>query len=504
MLEAIQLSRFKKIISAILSVGIVAGVAIPATSLSAGAASTGAGLAEHALNAYYEEWSYVWGGTDVGAVDCSGLIWMYCGGDRTSMLSDAQANGRDWGYVSDGIPRVHGLGLSRPNHVGVYIEDGWEVDARGSDYGVCYQQIGENGWNNWDCWFKLTAVQYPDYGWEEFNGNSYFYENGEYIVNTSRTIDGTTYYFDSKGHADQTPSDMDVEYSDSSKTSTSQQSSLLRYGSFGDEVTKMQTRLSELGYYNSTIDGIFGPITEEAFKEFQKNAGLFVDGIAGSDRDVLYSDTAPTAIRVLQTAVVEDSSDEDIDYDPEEESVLGENNLNDESDLDSQMNELPGENEDNKDDEDSVGTNSMIGEEMDNLDEEVQEENNPETETDLNNTEVEKDVEQEVGAVAPTVAETVPTTTQPTTESAISTTTVPVIDTTAPSINQTEQQIKAPVDSTPIKTGSKFLEFMNKMPLWSWFVLLSGVLFSIAFIVFMHGFRSPKKRHMKNNLKSRW
>ena len=174
------MNKLKKVVAAVLSTATIACLAVGGSNVTAGASGTGAGLAEHALNAYYEGWDYVWGGTSVGAVDCSGLIWMYCGGDRMSMLSDAQANGMDWGYVSNGIPRVHGLGLSRPGHVGVYIADGMEVDARGSDYGVCYEAIG--GYNNWDCWFKLTAVSYPDTGWEEFNGNSYYYENGEYSV----------------------------------------------------------------------------------------------------------------------------------------------------------------------------------------------------------------------------------------------------------------------------------------------------------------------------------
>ncbi|MBQ2212486.1 MAG: C40 family peptidase, partial [Ruminococcus sp.] len=196
--------RIKKLTAVILSTLTVSSVCVFG-GLNASASGTGAGLAEYCLNAYDEGWSYVWGGTTPGAVDCSGLIWSYCGGNRMSMLSDAQENGRDWGYVSNGVPRVHGLGLSRPGHVGVYIEDGMEVDARGVEYGVCYQEIG--GWNNWDCWFKLTAVTYPENGWEEFNGNYYYYEDGEYIVSTSREIDGTTYYFDSKGHSGTTPTD---------------------------------------------------------------------------------------------------------------------------------------------------------------------------------------------------------------------------------------------------------------------------------------------------------
>ena len=296
------MNRIKKLGTVILSVLTVAGTCVVGSSVSVGASGgTGAGLAEWALNAYYSGWSYSWGGATPGAVDCSGLIYSYCGGNRTSMLSDAQANGRDWGYVSNGIPRVHGLGLSRPGHVGVYIEDGMEVDARGDDYGVCYQEIG--GWNGWDCWFKLTAVTYPTTGWEEFNGNYYYYENGEYIVNTSRTIGGDTYYFDAKGHSSTTPSDTSSTASSgtssSSSGSTSGQTqskpSSWKKGSVDDEVAKIQQRLAELGYYNGAIDGVFGDDTDAAFRAFQEAAGLYVDGIAGSDRELLYSDDAPYA-----------------------------------------------------------------------------------------------------------------------------------------------------------------------------------------------------------------
>ena len=285
--------RIKKLTAVILSTLTVSSVCVFG-GLNASASGTGAGLAEYCLNAYDEGWSYVWGGTTPGAVDCSGLIWSYCGGNRMSMLSDAQENGRDWGYVSNGVPRVHGLGLSRPGHVGVYIEDGMEVDARGDEYGVCYQEIG--GWNNWDCWFKLTAVTYPENGWEEFNGNYYYYEDGEYIVNTSREIDGTTYYFDSKGHSCTTPTDTSATVSSSSNSGSSKSStSLLRYGSSGNEVEKIQKRLSELGFYDGAIDGDFGRVTEQAYRAFQEAAGVTVDGISGSDREVLYSDEAPRA-----------------------------------------------------------------------------------------------------------------------------------------------------------------------------------------------------------------
>ena len=304
--------RIKKLTAVILSTLTVSGVCVVG-GMSAGASGTGAGLAEYALNAYDEGWSYVWGGTSPGAVDCSGLIWSYCGGNRMSMLSDAQANGRDWGYVSNGIPRVHGLGLSRPGHVGVYIADNMEVDARGDEWGVCYQEIG--GWNNWDCWFKLTAVSYPENGWEEFNGDYYYYEDGEYIVSTSREIDGTTYYFDSRGRSSETP-DSGEDYTESTGKSDSKKSStpsIYSRGSMGDEVEKIQERLAELGFYTGSIDGDFGPATEKAYRAFQEAAGVVVDGISGSDRDVLYSDDAPKA------NVKNDADEEKDDEDDKEE-----------------------------------------------------------------------------------------------------------------------------------------------------------------------------------------
>ncbi len=56
---------------------------------------------------------------------------------------------------------------------------------------------------------------------------------------------------------------------------------LSKIGSRGAEVTQIQTRLKELGYYSGSIDGIFGTATQSAVKKFQRDYGLTVDGIAG-------------------------------------------------------------------------------------------------------------------------------------------------------------------------------------------------------------------------------
>ena len=56
---------------------------------------------------------------------------------------------------------------------------------------------------------------------------------------------------------------------------------LSKYGSRGSEVTQIQTKLKRWGYYNGSIDGIYGSQTLAAVKYFQRRNGLAVDGIAG-------------------------------------------------------------------------------------------------------------------------------------------------------------------------------------------------------------------------------
>lgn len=57
---------------------------------------------------------------------------------------------------------------------------------------------------------------------------------------------------------------------------------LSKYGSRGQEVTTIQTKLKRWGYYSGNIDGIYGSQTLAAVKYFQRKNGLVVDGIAGT------------------------------------------------------------------------------------------------------------------------------------------------------------------------------------------------------------------------------
>jgi len=55
-----------------------------------------------------------------------------------------------------------------------------------------------------------------------------------------------------------------------------------RRGDSGSQVTQIQEKLSQWGYYSGEIDGIFGSRTEKAVKAFQKKNGLTADGIVGN------------------------------------------------------------------------------------------------------------------------------------------------------------------------------------------------------------------------------
>ncbi len=162
---------------------------------------TGTGMAEWALRAYNEGWKYVYGGSTEGKIDCSGLIRSYCngrGGGAKALLDASSESGN-----IKSIPRVHGLGLWCEGHAGVYVgksEDGTDmvVDARNSRVNVVYSELNSRYWSPWVKWFKIGMISYPTTGWYEFNGSTYYYHNGEFVVGTF-TVDGIKYDFGKSG-----------------------------------------------------------------------------------------------------------------------------------------------------------------------------------------------------------------------------------------------------------------------------------------------------------------
>lgn len=274
--------------------------------VGATSSKTGTGLAEHVLNAYSENWKYSYGNYGqlnggIRSSDCSGLIKSYLwwtgnesnpnpalvsvAGSANSMLASASEKGNIVSSDSSTIPRIHGLILYSPGHVGVYVGNNMAVDNRCTGQNIKYQSVSSY---HWKIWFKLPQIKYPDTGFETFNGKRYYYENGQYVVNTTKTIDGKSYTFDSSGVLVNSEDGTETVSSDTSYTT-------LQEKSRGSEVLKLQNCLISSGYMFESSTGYYGNVTKTAVSAFQKAAGLSVTGTADTQTQAaLYSAAANT------------------------------------------------------------------------------------------------------------------------------------------------------------------------------------------------------------------
>lgn len=60
------------------------------------------------------------------------------------------------------------------------------------------------------------------------------------------------------------------------------EAAVLKQGSTGTLVSRLQTKLKNWGYYTGAVDGIYGSKTVAAVKYFQRTNGLTADGIVGA------------------------------------------------------------------------------------------------------------------------------------------------------------------------------------------------------------------------------
>ena len=74
---------------------------------------------------------------------------------------------------------------------------------------------------------------------------------------------------------------LGMTLSGSSSGGSESSSGVLRRGSSGDRVSEMQRKLKNWGYYDGSVDGVFGQGTESAVKYFQRTNGLTPDGVVG-------------------------------------------------------------------------------------------------------------------------------------------------------------------------------------------------------------------------------
>ncbi len=174
-------------------------------------------------------------------VDCSGLV-IEAFRSRIPNYGDKTANTLYSRSVQKGtlssIPEIPGLCVWRSGHIGIYIGNGKVIESGGTDVGVVLSKLTAPATNKkWTNWGKMADVDYsntntpaepnPPEGW------------------LGRNLKITAPYMR------------------------------------GDDVAQAQMALKNQGYDPRTIDGIYGPYTERAVKQFQKAKNLVVDGIVG-------------------------------------------------------------------------------------------------------------------------------------------------------------------------------------------------------------------------------
>ena len=74
------------------------------------------------------------------------------------------------------------------------------------------------------------------------------------------------------------------------------------WGSRGEQVSKVQRKLRQWGYYDGAVDGVFGQETYDAVVRFQRKNGLTADGVIGSATAEAMGLSVGTAAAVSSTA----------------------------------------------------------------------------------------------------------------------------------------------------------------------------------------------------------
>lgn len=98
--------------------------------------------------------SYGWYNPNTGTIDYGTNGMPDYNAD--SMYAAAEANETDYGTMED-MPEVIGLALWKPGHIGVYIGNGYAIEAMGTYYGVVKTQVDGRGWSGW------CKIPYIDY-----------------------------------------------------------------------------------------------------------------------------------------------------------------------------------------------------------------------------------------------------------------------------------------------------------------------------------------------------
>ena len=166
------------------------------------------------------------------------------------MLAWLKSKGCQNGKITT-LPEVPGTLLFSPGHVGVYIGNGYAVEARGFNYGVVRTKVASRSWTEW-AYLPASMLEYDIVS--------------DISEDSGSSSGSTTGASEDKGA---------YELGDR----------VLKRGSKGDDVSKLQEYLVKLGYnlgaYGTAkngVDGDMGSKTVSAVKAFQTANGLSATG----------------------------------------------------------------------------------------------------------------------------------------------------------------------------------------------------------------------------------
>ena len=94
--------------------------------------------------------SYMWYNSDSGEITVGSNNFQDC--SATSIWN----NVKESGDIST-IPEIPGLAVWMPGHIGVYIGDGYVIEAQGTAYGVVKTKLAGRGWSKW---LKIPNMKY--------------------------------------------------------------------------------------------------------------------------------------------------------------------------------------------------------------------------------------------------------------------------------------------------------------------------------------------------------
>ena len=191
------------------------------------------------------------------AYDCAQLTRYACKAAGQELVSGANSQWKKTAWEKkdtiDSLPDVPGVILYHVNssgtmtHTGVYIGDGYAVEARAAKYGVVKTLVKDRSWTHWAV---LPGVL-----------------SGEEVSPAPSEPEA------------QAPAKEETEHAEAEVITMN----TLRNGHRGTQVKVLQFLLDEHGYDCGKADGIFGKKTEAALKTYQKAKGLTADGICGKN-----------------------------------------------------------------------------------------------------------------------------------------------------------------------------------------------------------------------------